>query len=64
MLVCEAINREKRLLPLLLRYRDCLPLTGLEPFPAFIKGSRILGDETIKGITKGESVKIMIDSKI
>jgi hypothetical protein len=54
MLVCEVINRGKRILPLVIRYRDCTPLTELEPLPNFLKGSRLLPDYAIEGINKGE----------
>jgi len=57
MLVCEVINRGKRILPLVLRYRDCTPFTGLEPFPDFLEGSRLLPEYAIEGINKGKKCK-------
>jgi hypothetical protein len=54
MLVCEVINRGKRMLPLVLRYRDCTPLTGLEPLPDFLEGSHMLPKYAIEGINEGK----------
>jgi hypothetical protein len=52
--VCEAINRGKRLLPLIKKYKECIPEIGLEPLPKGVKGSGHLPIYAIKGISKGE----------
>ena len=53
-LVCEVINRGRRILPLVKKYSECIPLTGLEPLHEFIQGSGVLPGYAIEGINKGE----------
>lgn len=51
-IVCEAMTRGKRLVPLIERYQKCLPLTGLEPLHENIKGSGSLPRLAIEQIQK------------
>ncbi len=53
-LVCEVINRGRRILPLVKKYSECIPLTGLEPLHKFIQGSGVLPGYAIEGINKGK----------
>jgi hypothetical protein len=53
-LVCEVINRGKRMLPLIREYKKCIPLIGIEPLPMFIRGSGYLPQYAEEGILKGE----------
>ncbi len=53
-LVCEVINRGRHILPLVKKYSECIPLTGLEPLHEFIQGSGVLPGYAIEGINKGK----------
>jgi hypothetical protein len=53
-LVCEVTNRGKRMLPLIENYAKCIPLTGLEPLPKFVRGSGSLSDMAKKGVLSGK----------
>lgn len=52
-LVCEMINRGKKMLPLIKSYSECIPLIGLEPYPKSVKGSGVLPGYAIDGIREG-----------
>ena len=56
-LVCEAINRGKRMLPLIDSYARCNPRIGVEPLPKFVRGSGVLPREARQGIEKGKRCK-------
>lgn len=53
-LVCEAINRGKRMIPLIKSYSKCIPRIGVEPLPKYVKGSDLLYRYALVGINKGE----------
>ena len=53
--ICEAIIRGKRMLPIIRQYKNCLPKTGLEPFPCFLEGSGVLVRDAIQEIEKGNT---------
>lgn len=53
-LVCEAINRGKRLFPLVKSFSECTPQIGIEPLPKFVRGSGVLPRYAVEGIAKGE----------
>jgi len=53
-LVCEFANRGKRMLPLIEEYAKCTPLTGLEPFPKYVRGSGALAQMAKEAILSGE----------
>ena len=53
-LVCEVVNRGKRMLPLIKSFSKCMPVVGVEPLPKFVQGSGFLPKYAIAGITKGE----------
>jgi hypothetical protein len=53
-LVCEVINRGKRMLTLIREYKRCTPLIGIEPLPKFVRGSGYLQQYAEEGILKGE----------
>ena len=53
-LVCEVTNRGKRMLPLITTYAKCIPLTGLEPLPKFVRGSGALPDMAKEGVLSGK----------
>lgn len=53
-LVCEAINRGKRMLSLIREYKRCTPLIGIEPLPDSVQGSGVLPRYAEEGILKGE----------
>jgi hypothetical protein len=57
-MVCEAINRGKRMLPLIREYRKCIPLIGLEPLPGPVRGSGSLPALAEEGILKGEKCNL------
>ena len=56
-LVCETINRGKRMLPLIIAFKECTPIIGVEPLPKFVKGSGVLPGYAIEGINKGDKCK-------
>ena len=53
--LCEAIIRGNRMLPIIRQYKNCLPKTGLEPFPSFLKGSGVLVRDAIQEIENGNT---------
>lgn len=53
-LVCEVINRGKRMLTLIREYKRCTPRIGIEPLPKFVQGSGYLPQYAEEGILKGE----------
>ncbi|MBI1810985.1 MAG: hypothetical protein HY035_08125 [Nitrospirae bacterium] len=53
-LVCEVINRGKRMLPLIREYKKCIPLIGIEPLHKFVRGSGYLPQYAEEGILKDE----------
>jgi len=53
-LLCNAINRGKRMLPLIESYTRCLPITGLEPLSDDLDGSGFLPRHAKKAIENGE----------
>jgi hypothetical protein len=52
-LVCESINRGRRMLPLVKAYHRCQPTIGVEPLHKFVQGSGVLPPEVIEAISKG-----------
>jgi hypothetical protein len=54
-LVCEAMNRGKRLVPKIKAFRACLPPLGLEPLPAGVAGSGVLPGYALEGIASGKA---------
>ncbi len=56
-LVCEVINRGKRMLSLIREYKRCIPLIGIEPLPKFVRGSGYLSQYAEERILKGDKCK-------
>jgi len=56
-LVCEVTNRGGRMLPLIDAYARCTPLTGLEPFPKFVRGSGTLPGTAKRNILRGRKCR-------
>lgn len=56
-IVCEVINRGKRMLPLIRAVRECRPLTGIDPYPKILEGSGVLVEHAVKGLEAGESCR-------
>jgi hypothetical protein len=54
-LVCEITNRGKRMVPLIKKYQQCTPLTGLEPLHKFVRGSGSLPGMALHSIASGQS---------
>jgi hypothetical protein len=52
-LVCETANRGKRMAALVKAYQACAPLTGLEPFSKFVRGSGALPVFALEELEKG-----------
>jgi hypothetical protein len=52
-LVCEVINRGKRMVPLIRAYHECTPLIGLEPLHKFVRGSGYLPNMALDSIKSG-----------
>ena len=52
-LVCEAVSRGKRMLPVIRAFRECLPAIGLEPLPARVSGSGFFPLEAEEKILEG-----------
>jgi hypothetical protein len=56
-LVCEVINRGKKMTPLIKAAASCAPLIGIEPLHKFIQGSGHLPGMALKGINLGKPCK-------
>jgi len=53
-LVCEVVNRGKRMVPLIRAYQACTPKIGLEPLNKFVRGSGYLPGMALDGIKAGK----------
>jgi hypothetical protein len=53
-LVCEVIDRGKRMVPLVRLFQAKQPPIGLEPLPKFVRGSGYLPGMVLKGIASGK----------
>ena len=53
-LVCEVINRGKRMTPLVETAASCAPLIGIEPLHRFVQGSGHLPGMALQGIKSGK----------
>jgi hypothetical protein len=51
-LVCEAVNRGKRVQRLVKAYHHCQPVIGVEPLHPFVRGSGALAPKVIEAIRK------------
>ena len=53
-IVCEAINRGKRMTPTIQAFQRCQPAVGAEPLHKFVAGSGHLPGMALRGIAAGE----------
>lgn len=53
-LVCEVVNRGKRMVPLIRAYQACTPQIGLEPLHKVVRGSGYLPGMALDGIKVGK----------